>query len=145
MKRTGLFVFVKDAVCLLWTRKTKLSQCHLVNQNSYTKWPGIEHGPPWSEAEPSSYRAVNTPSVIKKLSVNVVYRKSRCCPETHTKHINSTLCGLDEEFYSLLHLAIHTASVSEQQQAIKLVLDWMYRGAEKSLARPTSRCILFDG
>ena len=22
---------------------------------------------------------------------------------------------------------------------------WKYRGAEKSLARPTSRCILFDG
>jgi hypothetical protein len=25
------------------------------------------------------------------------------------------------------------------------IINWMYRSADKSLARPTSQCILFDG
>jgi hypothetical protein len=45
--------------------ETKLALCHLVKQNSYTNWPEIEHGPPWSQAESISYRAV-------KLSVSVI-------------------------------------------------------------------------
>jgi hypothetical protein len=28
---------------------------------------------------------------------------------------------------------------------LRLAAHYMYRGADKSLARPTSRCILFDG
>jgi hypothetical protein len=28
---------------------------------------------------------------------------------------------------------------------LERTISWTYRGADKSLARPTSRCILFDG
>jgi len=35
--------------------------------------------------------------------------------------------------------------LSSRKSSNKGVLESMYRGADKSLARPTSRCILFDG
>ena len=49
------------------------------------------------------------------------------CSEIHTKHINA-LCGQKVRVEFLYVGAGGT-----------------YRGADKSLARPTSQCILFDG
>jgi hypothetical protein len=35
--------------------------------------------------------------------------------------------------------------VSKSTICVQSAVGWCYRGAEKSLARPASRCILFDG
>jgi len=35
--------------------------------------------------------------------------------------------------------------IRETDEYIIIQAGWFYRGADKSLARPTSRCILFDG
>ena len=49
----------------------------------------------------------------------------------------SSLCHSEQNFFE---------RISDRPSAVLLnYTDMMYRGADKSLARPTSRCILFDG
>ena len=42
-------------------------------------------------------------------------------------------------------MQVHTLACFRVSDARILTPDFLYRGADKSLARPTSRCILFDG
>jgi hypothetical protein len=49
----------------------------------------------------SPYRAVNTPSLLKKTSQLMLYREIiTVCSEIHTKHIN-TLCEQKAEFFKI--------------------------------------------
>ena len=59
--------------------------------------------------------------------------KKTVCAKLHTHTHTHT--------YTHKHTHTHTNTHTHRKQVLQA---WQYRGADKSLARPTSRCILFD-
>ena len=58
---------------------------------------------------------------------------------THGKCKKTVCAKLHTHTHTYTH--VHTHTHTHRKQVLQA---WQYRGADKSLARPTSRCILFD-
>jgi hypothetical protein len=69
-------------------------------------------------------------------------------PSFHAEGVRSnTIKGIYTRFYGLFTFSFLKRKMRCKRSAVTLAQAFVYRGADKSLARPTSRCtrILFDG